>query len=161
MPTVLFVCTANRFRSPLAAAIFSEVLNSHKEPGDWTVASAGTWTTPGQPVLSQVHEVAQRMGYDLSGHRSMLVDRQLLSEYDLVMVMEPGQIEALQNEFPDLRGHIYLLSQVVEYQSYLIPDQFDSVQEVLETAELLQTLITKGLRQICSLAVSLHNHSKN
>ena len=50
MPKVLFVCTANRFRSPLAAAIFKRFLLESQETGRWRVSSAGTWTRSGLPV---------------------------------------------------------------------------------------------------------------
>jgi len=157
MPSVLFTCTANRFRSPLAAAIFRRALLDSRESGNWRVASAGTWTKPGQPVISHLQEVALSMGLDLAGHRSVQVSAQLLSAYDLVLVMEPGQKEALQIEFSSVRERIYLLSEVVEEQIYAISDSFRSERDLAEAATMLRSLILKGYRNICSLATSLHD----
>jgi protein-tyrosine phosphatase len=157
MPSVLFVCTANRFRSPLAAAIFRSALLDSRESGNWQVASAGTWTMPGQPVILYLQDVALSMGLDLSGHRSVSVDEMLLSAYDLILVMEPGQKEALQIEFPSLQEKIHLLSNVVEGETYEIPDSFRSERQVTEIATLLRSLIFKGYRNVCSLAASLHD----
>ena len=50
MPTLLFVCTANRFRSPLAAAYAARQLRDAGLPADWQAASAGTWTPAGLPA---------------------------------------------------------------------------------------------------------------
>jgi len=167
MPSVLFVCTANRFRSPLAAAIFGRALVEEKnepdsawnrgDPGAWKVGSAGTWTLPGQAVLPAVLEAAKNFDLDLSDHRSVQVSAQLLSEYDLILVMQESQKEALQGEFPALHEHIYLLSHVVELGTYDIPDAFGSVQEVIEVCSEMNELIRRGLRYICVLATALHN----
>jgi protein-tyrosine-phosphatase len=157
MPSILFVCTANRFRSPLAAAILNKYLLESGEKGEWQVASAGTWTVPGQPVISRLEPVSRSLGLELGMHRSAQVDGQLLAAYDLILVMEPGHKEALQVEFPSLREQIYLLSDVVERKKYAVPDTFRSEQQVTEVAMLLRSLIHNGYRSICILATYLHN----
>ena len=159
MPSVLFVCTANRFRSPLAAACFRKALEEghHETAVSWTVGSAGTWATPGQPVISAVSVAAQKLGIELADHRSARVSRQLLSEYDLILVMQASQQEALQSEFPTLSEHVYLFSNVVERGSYDIPDSFDSEEDVVTLALEMNGLIRRGLKYICVLATALHN----
>jgi protein-tyrosine-phosphatase len=158
MPSVLFVCTANRFRSPLAAAIFRKALEERNDASDsWIVGSAGTWTTPGQPVIPAVLDAARTLGIDLAKHRSAGVSAQLLSEYDLILVMQATQKEALQSEFFPLSEHIHLLSNVVEHGSYDIPDSSGSSQEVAEVSSELNELIRRGLERICVLATALHN----
>jgi protein-tyrosine phosphatase len=167
MPSVIFVCRANRFRSPLAAGIFKKALQEEENNptpswtiGDarsWRVGSAGTWTAPGQPALPEVYEAAKKLGVDLSNHRSIQVNEQLLLKYDLIVVMQNSQKEALQSEFPHLNEHIYLLSHVVESGSYDIPDSIGSQQEITEISAELNELIRSGLRYICVLATYLHN----
>lgn len=155
MPSVLFVCTANRFRSPLASAFFRKELDAVDEDG-WTIDSAGTWTTWGLPVLPKVNLIARRYGIDLSSHRSKPVTEPLLSAHDLILVMEAGHREALQNEFPAVSERIYLLSQAAEGRTYDIPDRIESVESMLEVGENLHELIQTGLKDICDLAVRLH-----
>ena len=157
MPSILFVCTANRFRSPLAAAMLQHSLQEMGLAESWRIGSAGTWATPGQPVLQTVSNAAQGFGIDLSGHRSTRVSRRFLSEYDLILVMESGQKEALVSEFPELREHIYLLSEVVERRSYDIPDLLESEQGAQEIGAELNALIQRGLDYICVLATYLSN----
>lgn len=167
MPSILFVCTANRFRSPLAAAIFKKAVAEEEakrpspwkigEAGDWRVGSAGSWATPGQTVLPAVLEAAKQLDMDLSAHRSVQVSGPLLSNYDLILVMQESQKEALRSEFPHLHERIYLLSHVVELGSYDIPDAFGSLQEVMEVSAEMNELIRRGLRYLCVLAIALHN----
>jgi len=158
MPSILFVCTANRFRSPLAAAYFRKMLKERRDESaiSWVVGSAGTWTTPGQPVLQAVSIRAKKFGVDLADHRSISVSRQLLSKNDLILVMQAGQREALQSEFSFLYERIYLLTTVAGLGSYDIPDSFESVQDVVEISTELYTIIQGGWRQICDLAIALH-----
>lgn len=157
MPSVLFVCMANRFRSPLAAAIFRKLLEEKGLTDLWQVGSAGTWAAPGQPVLAFVAQAAQAYGLDLSGHRSERVSAELLAGYDLILVMQASQKEALQSEFPALVERIYLLADVVERRTFDIPDTSTSLQGVMDVSADLDDLIRRGLQSICILATYLHN----
>ena len=157
MPSVLFVCTANQFRSPLAAALFNKTIHEIGAQDSWIVGSAGTWATPGQPALPSVLAVAQNYGLDLSSHRSARLDESLLSAYDLILVMQASHKEALLHEFPACRERIYLFSKVVEGRSYDIPDLAGSIQGVADVCADLEDLIRRGLHSICVLATYLYN----
>jgi protein-tyrosine phosphatase len=157
MPSILFVCTANRFRSPLAAAFLLKALEEKGITESWHIGSAGSWASSGQPVLRSVLEAAQGFGIDLSAHRSTRVSRRLLSEYDLVLVMQASQKEALVSEFPELAERVYLFSEVVERRSYDIPDAPETERGVREIGAELDGLIRRGLNYICVLATYLHN----
>jgi protein arginine phosphatase len=161
MPSVLFVCTANRFRSPLAAAIFKKSLEEKGVARSWQVGSAGTWATPGQPALPSVLEAARDLGLDLSGHRAARLDAGMLRSYDLILVMQASQKEALQSEFPALYEHIYLLSHVLERRTYDFPDVSGSEREVAEVSADLNTLLRHSQDGICVLATYLHNQRVN
>lgn len=157
MPSVLFVCMANRFRSPLAAAIFKKSLDEKGITDSWQVGSAGTWATPGAPVIPSVLAAAESMGLELSGHRAARLNEEMLNAYDLILVMQASQEEALHSEFPTLYEHIYLLSHVLERRSYDFPDLSSTEQEVAEVGADLNALLRHGLDNICVLATYLHN----
>jgi len=161
MPSVLFVCTANRFRSPLAAAFFQQMLENSGRTNPWSVDSAGTWTSSGLRVLPEVLLIARKQGLDLSGHRSKLVSEALLSTQDLILVMESGHREALQNEFPLIMDRVYLLSQVTEGRYYDIPDPIDSDEAMREVGENIHELVQTGFGNIYVLAIHLHNTRQN
>ena len=161
MPSVLFVCTANRFRSPLAAAIFRKHLHELGIGDAWVVGSAGTWTTTGRLVIPEVANLAPRFNLDLSKHRSARVSRKLLGSYDLVIVMQASQQEALVTEYPELRDHIHLLSNLAERRSYDITDTVTSEREMMDIIIELDSLLRRGLESICVLATFLHNSRRD
>lgn len=160
MPSVLFVCTANRFRSPLASAFFQKALGDPAGMDAWTVDSAGTWTSPGLPVLPAVSLIARKYEIDLDRHLSKPVSRDLLTLHDLILVMEAGHKEALQNEFPSSSERVYLLSQAAEGRIYDIPDLIDSVESMMEVGGNLYELIQTGFGNICGLAIGLQELRK-
>ena len=167
MPSVLFVCTANRYRSPLAAAILKKVLDENVNDAGaswgihgahaWHIDSAGTWTKKGEPALPLVSAAAGRLGIDLAGHLSKPLNSELLAAHDLILVMQASHKESLQFEFPELTDRIYLLSFVLERRSYDIVDSMASENEVADIVQEMYTLIHRGVRYICVLATALHN----
>ena len=153
MPAILFVCTANRFRSPIAEASFKRELRLRGMEADWRVLSAGTWTTDGLPAAADAISAASRMGLDVSGHTSRAITPQLLRDSDLVVVMEQGQKEALQSEFPESAQKVRVLSEVSTGVPYDIPDPSGSMS-VGEIPNEIDHLIHAGFDRICAIVAS-------
>lgn len=152
MPFILFVCTGNLYRSPLAAALFSQKLQADGQSEGWTVESAGTWTVPGQRVPPDALRVAKTMRLDLTCHRTRQVDQDLLANADLILVMERGHKEALMFEFPSVQKKLHLLSQIADQLPYDIPDPATSGLPFHEIAAELLKLIHRSYAGICQLA---------
>ena len=161
MPSVLFVCTANLYRSPLAAAFLRDELKNAPDGSKWVIDSAGTWTKSGSPIHIQTIEDAQHFGLDVHTHRSKQVTAELLSRQDLILVMETGHKEALLIEFPDQSQKIHLLSEVVDGHTYDIPDPF-SLEGIhdRDVANELHRIITRGYKTIFALAKDNSNNSR-
>jgi protein-tyrosine-phosphatase len=154
MPSILFVCYANQFRSPAAAVYMRREIEKAGLESDWTVQSAGTWLQ-GRAVRPALLRELKRIGVSLEDHRTRPVDAELLANQDLILVMEQGQLEAMQAEFPEARDRIFLLSQVAEGLVYDIPDpNRDSGFTYIEAARDLEELIKKGFTKICHMAES-------
>lgn len=154
MPAILFVCTANQFRSPIAAACFSKKLASMHWEGDWIVQSAGTWTTPGAPALPVAIIAARKIGVSLEGHETKPINPELVSLQDLILVMESGQKEALQNEFSIFSRRIFLLSEIVQNNIEEIVDPVMSdTNSYIETANQINSMIERGFYRICGKAI--------
>ena len=167
MPSVLFVCTANRFRSPLAAGIFRKALAEEErqrasswnigKASDWDVTSAGLQAVPLLPVLPDVLEAAGQLGIDLSDHLSRPVEDLDLQEYDLILVMQQSHRASLLQRHAGLEERVYLFSQVVDYETYDIPDNYNSPQGVMGVCVVMNDLIRRRLSYICVLAIAMHN----
>ncbi len=149
MHRVLFVCTGNLYRSPLAAAFFSKKLQTDGVAGRWTVASAGTWTMPGKAVPSNFLKAARSFGIDLKEHRTRQLNETLLAAADLILVMEKGHREALRIEFPALQPRIQLLSEAADRLEYDVPDPAGSTLAVNSIIVGMSGLIDRAYPRIC------------
>ena len=152
MPSILFVCTANQFRSPIAALSFCKVLAHRRPAGKWIIDSAGTWTKDGVPLQSSVVKIANRLGLQgLENHRSQQVNLELM-DFDLIIVMEAGHKEALRSEFQGSQKRIFLLSEIAEGISYDIADPLNPDIDPNEIADKINKLIKKGFNRIIKAA---------
>lgn len=90
---VLFVCTGNTCRSPMAAAALVRELGP--DAARVVVESAGTSAQEGQPASTGTRELMRTQGIDLSGHRARRATASLVRDADFVFVMEPLHRKAL------------------------------------------------------------------
>jgi len=156
MPSVLFICTANQFRSPLAAACLLDAIQVVQPAGVWIVESAGTWTEAGMTAPELVRQIASGLGLPgFESHRTRQVDQELLSQFDLSIVMEAGHKEALCIEFSFIKKRVYMLSEIVEGVLYDIPDPAAPGMDPNEVARELIMLVSEGASKIIHLAESL------
>ncbi|HSD83923.1 MAG TPA: low molecular weight protein arginine phosphatase [Anaerolineae bacterium] len=150
--SVLFVCTANQCRSPMAEALWKALVGQHGEAEGWQIQSAGTWTEPGRPATQLAQAVLQRRNLDLSGHRSRPLDAGLLASASLVLVMTRHQRESIQIEFPEMSGKVYLLSQLID-RDFDIEDPYGgSLDDYELCAADLQGILTEGYDRLVALS---------
>jgi protein-tyrosine phosphatase len=107
---VLFVCTGNLCRSPMAAALLRARL---EERGDQrTVASAGL-VSEGVPPPRQVIDAMWAVGLDLSDHRSRLVDVPMLHDADVVLAMTRQHLLDLNVMAPSTWGRMFTFAELI------------------------------------------------
>lgn len=149
MHTVLFVCTANICRSPMAMGLLRQMVGNAE---DWRIESAGTWSISGEPAAWNTQMILDQRGINIRNHRSRPVNRDLLKEFNLILVMEAGQKEALRVEFPEVADRVYLISEMVG-GSYNIPDPMGfSIESFEETAREISQILEKGFDKIRQLS---------
>lgn len=105
--SILFVCTGNTCRSPLAAALCRTLLaarlgcTADELPArGYTVGSAGVAAWPGDPAAPAAVLVASEHGADLTGHRSRAVGPELLEQATRVVAMTRGHAATIAARFP-------------------------------------------------------------
>lgn len=154
MPSILFICTHNRFRSALAECFLRNVIKPDPQLASWHVTSAGTWTEDSFSATPEAISAAAKRGLNLGKHLSRTVTDEILRSADLVVTMESGHKEALLQEFPWLSGRVDLLSEVCGKPPYDIPDPYltDEPCEVIATE--IELLLKENYRSIISLAQS-------
>jgi protein-tyrosine-phosphatase len=132
---ILFVCTGNLCRSPMAAGILKRKLPQRFD-GKVIIQSAGTMRLEDNEATPLSISVARDKGVDLSHHRSRGLKQKMVEEADIIFAMAKDHREYLEREYPRLRENIFLLktfgrnSRQVESQS--VEDPMGGSREVYE-----------------------------
>ena len=118
---LLFVCTGNTCRSPMAAAwlghMAAEALGcttGELERRGLIVRSAGLSAVTGEPASDEAFLVMQEKGIDLSPHRTSPLTSALVEDADWIFVMTAAHLDRLVRAFPAAEGRARLLAPDLE-----------------------------------------------
>src|ERR1700745_425245 len=103
---VLFVCTGNICRSPIAEGLFRRMLGNRK---DIEVTSAGVHAVRGQPPSLYAAQVCENEGVDISDLRSQPLTTALVDQATHIFAMTGAHLETLQLLFPQGADKAFLL----------------------------------------------------
>ena len=119
--------------------------------------SAGTWTKDGLGAPPNTLQIGRSLGLaGLERHATRQVHQALLDRFDLILVMENSQKEALRIEFPSTLGHVLLLSELVDGIDYDITDPSKSTADMENIGREIFRLVTRGSAKILALTQALH-----
>jgi protein-tyrosine phosphatase len=107
---VLFVCEANRSRSPVAAALWTREME--RLGVLTTVWSAGVHALPDQHASHQTSWAAARHGIDLAAHRSRPLSETIVSGADLILTMTRDQSDHVGMNHRRVSDRMFLVSEL-------------------------------------------------
>lgn len=131
---VVFVCSGNRFRSPIAEATLRQATDGLPVE----VSSAGTLDLGPVPALPEAQKLADRFGLDLSTHRARsLVDVDLAGS-DLVIGFEQAHVSMAVVEANAPRERTFTMFELVDLLEWIdTPEARDPVTRARETVARL------------------------
>jgi glycine hydroxymethyltransferase len=106
MKTVLFICTGNVCRSPMAEGIFRHLTGGRR---DIQVLSAGIGATPGQPPSAFAVEAVKELGIDISRQRSRQLTSDLVQQADYIFGMTHSHVDTVFLLYPQAAEKTFLL----------------------------------------------------
>jgi protein-tyrosine-phosphatase/tRNA A37 threonylcarbamoyladenosine synthetase subunit TsaC/SUA5/YrdC len=145
--TVLFVCTGNTCRSPMAAALARHVLSESSPALETKILSAGTTAMDGMPATIEAVRAVQSLGGSLEGHGSRLLTRDLIGQADVIFAMTRSHAATVQAMDSSVGDRLHLLDPSGED----VPDPIGGPQPLYDaTAARLAELVRTRLAELDS-----------
>src|SRR5436190_22111147 len=111
MKTVLFVCTGNICRSPMAEGLFRHVTRGRN---NFRVVSAGVGAVEGLPPSDHAVRALKELGIDISKQRSRMLTAELVHEADYIFGMTHSHVDAITMLYPQAAEKTFLLREFDE-----------------------------------------------
>jgi len=124
MVRVLFVCTGNTCRSPMARAAFLHLCaGDARLAGRVEAQSAGLWADLGAPMSGNAKKALAAAGIPVPEHGARGVDEGIIAGADLVLALTRGHGKELLRRFPAVQDKMFVLGEAD------IPDPFGGDEE--------------------------------
>ncbi len=112
MKKVLFICTGNTCRSPMAQGLFNQY--AHKKNLDIQAESAGLAAMDGQFITPYASDVLLEVGVDMSVHHAHQLTREDVDEATLIFGMTENHVTTLAAIFPQAMDKILLFGRGID-----------------------------------------------
>ena len=143
---ILFVCSGNACRSPMAAELFRSVTKTRAKLRRLEVDSAGTDASDGERPFDGAIQAMGEIGLNIREHRARRLTRELAAEYDLILTMDRRRASEVQMLGADVQ--VVPLGKYAGMPGDVEAPPLDSREECATCRDLLQRLIAAVARRL-------------
>ncbi len=131
---LLFVCTGNVCRSPMAEYLMRQKLG---KTSNWQITSAGLFTANGQPASTMAIQAMDEVGIDIRKHRSRQITAEIINQSNMIVVMTKAHLMELLSRFPDAQDRAYVLGSFLAKPSDIIDPIGGNIEIYRQTRDLI------------------------
>jgi len=152
MKVILFVCTGNICRSPMATGLLRQRLAEDGQEGQYQVGSTGVNAVDDYPASRNGVFVMAERGIDITGHIAHTITGNDMVRANLVLTMSRRQAQSLRQSWPQYAWKVYLLSEMAGKRKDIKDPFGGTVDEYRDAADVISRYIDDGFERIVELA---------
>src|SRR2546430_9702892 len=145
MKTILFVCTGNICRSPMAEGLFRHAVKGRNE---FRVVSAGVGAVDGLPPSEHAVRALKELGIDISKQRSHMLTADLIQQADYIFGMTHSHVDAITMLYPHAAEKTFLLREFDETLDSYENDISDPISGSYEVYLACRDQIEQGIASL-------------
>jgi RpiB/LacA/LacB family sugar-phosphate isomerase len=145
MKTILFICTGNVCRSPMAEALFRRAATGR---GEFRALSAGLGALDGQPPTAHSVEAMRKLGVDISEQRSRMLTADLVRQADYIFGMTHSHVDTVALLYPAAAEKTFLLREFDDTLESFEKDIGDPIGSPYEVYEECRDQIEQGIASL-------------
>ena len=145
MERVLFVCTGNTCRSPMAAAFFKHLA---AQKGVSVQASSCGLDVHTHTATPEAIEAAYGHGADISSHKPHVLNALVVDEMDRIFTMTEAQKRRVEKEFPSARGKVATLMEAIGTEGEIYDPIGKPLREYHNCAQQVWSAVDKLVTQM-------------
>ncbi len=145
---VLFVCTGNTCRSPMAVGLLRKMA-PHLE---LDIRSAGTAGYSGSPASTLAIDAMHEVGIDIADHRSSTLNGDMIEEADLIFCMAERHRRHIVDWFKSMSDKVYLMREFdPERTDSDYPDVPDPIGLDIDAYRLVLTMLERSMHEVIKI----------
>ncbi len=151
MKRILFVCSGNTCRSPMAAALFARILEDHKPEQfqEYQVSSAGIFAAEGMRAAREAVQAMYKYDINISEYKSSQLDPDMIEKSDFIFTMTRAQRDCLLDMFPDTKAQICLLGDFAGLMDEEVCDPYGKGEQMYhQCAEQLMNILKNMVHKL-------------